>query len=144
MKTLRLVRRSNPAVLPGAVGLALIAGMAFAAPAAAQEQTADQLDKMEQEIAPPPVIDTDADNDIDIDAEEADAPPSEVRDDFRWDQLDADGDGQISRSEGSADPDFDSNFEMVDADSDGYVDDTELDEDDPVDQPEPEEEDDSQ
>lgn len=140
MKTSRLVRRSNPAVLPAAIGLALIAGMAFAAPAAAQEQTADQLDKMEQEIAPPPVIDTDAD----IHAEEADAPPSGVRDDFRWDQLDADGDGRISRSEGSADPDFDSNFEMVDADSDGYIDDTELDEDDPVDQLEPEEEDDSQ
>ncbi|WP_222565357.1 hypothetical protein [Novilysobacter antarcticus] len=129
-------RALAPSLLSGAAGLALVAGMAFAAPAAAQQQNADPLDNAEQAMSPPPIISDDDRADA--------APPSEVRDDFRWDELDADGDGRISRSEGSANPDFDSNFEMTDADGDGYVTRAEEDASDRANPPEPEEADEQQ
>lgn len=133
MKSPRRDPSLTPTLLAGAACLTLIGGIAFAAPAAAQEQTGNALDKVEQAVSPPPII---------SDGDQADeAPPAQARDDFRWSELDADGDGRISRSEGSADPDFDSNFEMMDADSDGYINQTELDDRDPADVPEPEEED---
>ena len=120
-------------VLSGAAGLALVAGMAFAAPATAQQQNADPLDNIEQAMLPPIISDEDRADD---------APPTEVRSDFSWDELDADGDGRISRSEGSANPDFDSNFEMTDVDGDGYVTRAEEDASDRANPPEPEEADD--
>lgn len=42
-----------------------------------------------------------------------------------WARLDTDGDGQISRSEGSADAEFKADFSTMDADSDGYISDSE-------------------
>lgn len=42
-----------------------------------------------------------------------------------WAQLDVDGDGRVSGSEGRVDADFQANFEMMDADRDGYVSDAE-------------------
>lgn len=131
-------RSMTPSLLAGATSLALVSGLAFATPAAAQEQTADPLEKVEEAISPPPIISEGDELVVDPAAE---APPSQVRDDFRWDELDADGDGRISRSEGSANPDFDSNFEMTDADSDGYVTQEERDARSKLDEPELEEED---
>ena len=129
-------RALAPSLLSGAAGLALVAGMAFAAPAAAAQQNADPLDSVEQAMSPPPII---------RDEDRADdAPPSDIRDNFRWDELDADGDGRISLSEGSANPDFDSNFEMTDADGDGYVTRAEEDASDRENPPEPEEADEQQ
>ena len=131
-------RSLTPTLLAGAASVALVSGLAFATPAAAQEQTADPLEKVEEVMSPPPII---SDGDELVVDRAAEAPPSEVRDDFRWDELDADRDGRISRSEGSANPDFDSNFEMTDADSDGYVTEAERDTRSRLDEPEPEEED---
>lgn len=119
-----------PSTRAAALGAALIAGLAIASPSVAQEQTTNRLDRMEQEIEPPPPIDSDSQ--AVLDAEHSD---------IDWKQLDSDGDGRISRSEGSVDPDFERNFEMMDTDSDGYVTDNEMDGHDPTDVPEPEEDD---
>lgn len=132
-------RSLTPTLLASAAWLTLISGLACAVPATAQEQTADPLEKVEDAVSPPPII-TEGDELVVDQASET--PPSEVRDDFRWNELDADGDGRISRSEGSADPDFDSNFEMTDADSDGYVTQAEQDARDAANEPEPEEDED--
>lgn len=114
-----------------ALGVALIAGLAFAPPSAAQEQTTNRLDRMEQEIDPPPPIDMDDQTPV-VDT---------TRTHMDWKQLDSDGDGRISRSEGSVDPDFDRNFEMMDTDSDGYITGSEMDDRDPTGLSEPEEDD---
>lgn len=123
-----------PASLPfasaTAFGVALIAGLAFAPPLSAQEKTATELDRMEQEVGPPPPIDTDVQTAVDAE-----------RADIDWKQLDSDGDGRISRNEGSVDPDFDRNFEMMDTDSDGYITGSEMDGHDPTGVSEPEEDD---
>lgn len=42
-----------------------------------------------------------------------------------WARLDSNGDGQISRSEGSVDSEFKADFSAMDADSDGYISDGE-------------------
>lgn len=134
-------RSPNVALLTGAACLMLISGLALAAPAAAQERTADPMEKVGEAVSPPPIV-TDGDELV-VD-QPIDTPPSEVRDDFRWNELDADGDGRISRTEGSANPDFDSNFEMTDADSDGYVTQAEQYARDARNKPEPEEIDDQE
>ncbi len=127
----RCLQRRRLAVAAGAT---LIACAALAAPAMAQERTANELDKMAQQISPPPVIR--------VEDPPAATPPTADRDDVRANPLDTDGDGRISRAEGSADADFERNFEMMDVDSDGYLDPAELGEHDPARMPEPEEGDD--
>lgn len=121
MKTQRSIRPSNAAALAAAVSIALVAGIGLAASVAAQE-------------AKPRMI-------SDSDALRNNVPPVEHGENQRWRQLDTDGDGRISRSEGRVDPDFDSNFEMMDADSDGYINIPDVNEDDQSDLLEPEEED---
>ncbi|QOW19314.1 hypothetical protein INQ41_11915 [Lysobacter ciconiae] len=114
MKTSRVDRSVLPARAAGLACLGLFAaGIAIAVPAFAQDQSSTALDKVEQEIAPPPVI-SDSDKILQ-------SPPSEVRDDFQWNELDTDGDGRISRSEGSVNADVHSNFEMTDTNGDGYI-----------------------
>lgn len=44
----------------------------------------------------------------------------------KWAQLDVNGDGRISGSEGQVDADFKANFEMMDANDDGFVTDVEF------------------
>jgi EF hand domain-containing protein len=57
-------------------------------------------------------------------AEHAAAHSSVVQRDL-WTRLDADGDGRVSATEGSADTDFNTDFATMDADHDGYVTDAE-------------------
>lgn len=57
-----------------------------------------------------------------------------------WAQLDVNGDGRISGSEGQVDADFKANFEMMDANRDGFVTAGEYRAQAQSDQPEPEEE----
>lgn len=49
------------------------------------------------------------------------ADPSAVARSDKWTQLDADGDGRISATEASADPDFYTHLSVMDADGDGFV-----------------------
>lgn len=44
----------------------------------------------------------------------------------KWAQLDVNGDGRISGTEGDVDADFKANFEMMDEDKDGFVTDAEF------------------
>lgn len=57
-----------------------------------------------------------------------------------WAQLDVNGDGRISGSEGQVDADFKANFEMMDANRDGFITAGEYRAQAQSDQPEPEEE----
>lgn len=59
---------------------------------------------------------------------EAAPPPTarvSIRQRDKWAQLDVNGDGRISGTEGQGDADFKANFEMMDADKDGFVTNTE-------------------
>lgn len=134
MKPLRILHTHCPptrtvSMLAATFGLIAAVGTAWSAPPATsapavQDQTSQQLEVMEQEVMPPPVNATDIDRD------------------HPWSPLDADGDGRISRDEGSVDPDFTANFDMVDSDRDGYINRAEMDARDAVeDIPEPEEQD---
>jgi hypothetical protein len=57
------------------------------------------------------------------------APPAadrvSIRQRSKWAQLDVNGDGRISGTEGQGDADFKANFEMMDADKDGFITNTE-------------------
>ena len=130
-RPIRLLRRRG---LVAAASAALLTCATFAAPTVAQERTATELDTMAQQVSPPPVIS----------AEDPPAatPPEALRNEVSAHALDADGDGRISRAEGSADADFERNFEMMDVDSDGFLDQGELEDNDPASLPEPEERDD--
>lgn len=49
-----------------------------------------------------------------------------IRQRSKWAQLDVNGDGRISGTEGEGDADFKANFEMMDADKDGFITNTEF------------------
>lgn len=51
---------------------------------------------------------------------------SSIRQRDKWAQLDVNGDGRISGTEGQVDADFKANFEMMDANDDGFVTDVEF------------------
>ena len=130
-RPIRLLRRRS---LVAAASAALLTSATFAAPTIAQERTATELDTMAQQVSPPPVIGAE---------DPPAATPTEApRNEVSAHALDADGDGRISRVEGSADADFERNFEMMDVDSDGFLDQGELEDNDPASLPEPEERDD--
>lgn len=152
MNAPRQTRHAHAAtMLAAAIGLSLAAGAAWSAgpiaDASAQDQSTQQLQKTQSDVMPPPANTTDANRGARTDrdaATQADrvqdqragtatdrwstegTPPTDANRASQWNHLDADGDGRISRSEGSSDPDFSSNFEMMDANSDGYINNTEM------------------